>query len=72
VVDEFRAYRNASLSAAPYAHLAHTREASVLADRCCSFLLVEIDQRQDLLETSDVIARLEKILALMKADRQAA
>jgi ATP-dependent Lon protease len=33
---------------------------------------VGIDRRQDLLETSDVIARLEKILAVMKADRQAA
>jgi hypothetical protein len=28
--------------------------------------------RQDLLETADVITRLEKILALMKADRQTA
>jgi hypothetical protein len=34
--------------------------------------LVEIDQRQDLLETSDVIARIEKVRALMQADRQAA
>jgi hypothetical protein len=34
--------------------------------------LVEIDRRQDLLETSDVIARIEKVRALMQADRQAA
>jgi uncharacterized protein len=72
VLEEFRAYRNANLSAAPYARLPHIREPGELADAVAPFLLGEIDQRQDLLETSDVIARLEKILALMKADRQAA
>ena len=70
VLEEFRAYRNASLSAGPYARLPHIREPSELAD--ASFLLVEIDHRQDLLETSDVIARIEKVRALMQADRQAA
>ena len=72
VVEEFRAYRNADLSAAPYARLPHIREPGELADAIAPHLLVEIDRRQDLLETSDVVARLEKILALMKADRQAA
>ena len=72
VLEEFRAYRNASLSAGPYARLPHIREPSELADAVASFLLVEIEQRQDLLETSDVIARIEKVRALMQADRQAA
>ena len=72
VLEEFQAYRNASLSAGPYARLPHIREPSELADAVASFLLVEIEQRQDLLETSDVIARIEKVRALMQADRQAA
>ena len=72
VLEEFQAYRNASLSAGPYAHLPYIREPSELADAVASFLLVEIDRRQDLLETSDVIARIEKVRALMQADRQAA
>jgi ATP-dependent Lon protease len=72
VLEEFQAYRNASLSAAPYARLPHIREPGPLADAVAPFLLVEIDRRQDLLETADVVARLEKILALMEADRQAA
>jgi len=72
MLEEFRAYRNASLSAGPYARLPHIREPSELADAVASFLLVEIDRRQDLLETSDVIARIEKVRALMQADRQAA
>src|SRR5262249_12307072 len=67
VLEEFRVYRNASFSAAPYARLPHIREPGELADAVAPHLLVEIDRRQDLLETSDVIARLEKILALMKA-----
>jgi len=70
VLEEF--YRKADLSAAPYVPIPHIREPGELADAVAPRLLVEIDHRQDLLETSDVIARLEKILALMKADRQAA
>ena len=53
-------------------HFAPIREPSVLADALAPLIQVGIDQRQDLLETSDVIARLEKILAVMKAERQAA
>jgi ATP-dependent Lon protease len=69
---EFQAHRNTSPGAALYTRLRHFREPTELADAVAPHLSVEIDQRQDLLETSDVIARLEKILALMKADRQAA
>jgi carboxymethylenebutenolidase len=43
-----------------------------LADAIAPLLRFEIDQRQDLLETGDMISRFEKILAPMKADRQAA
>jgi hypothetical protein len=34
--------------------------------------LIGIDRRQDLLETSDVVVRLEKILALIQTDQRAA
>jgi uncharacterized protein len=41
----------------------------VLADTIATLLPIEIAQRRDLLETGDVITRLEKILALMTTDR---
>jgi ATP-dependent Lon protease len=52
--------------------LARISEPGALADAIASLLSVEIDRKQDLLETSDVITRLEKILALMQSERQAA
>jgi ATP-dependent Lon protease len=72
VLEKFQAYRNASLLSPPYAHLPQIREPGVLADAIAPFLLIDIARKQDLLETSDVITRLEKILALMKIDQQAA
>ena len=83
VLEKFQAYRNApshgfSLwthspsSTPPYARLPHVREPSALADAVAPFLLIDIARKQDLLETNDVITRLEKILAVMEADRQAA
>jgi uncharacterized protein len=75
-LEGFQAYRNTSLSVEPYTRLphirAHIREPGMLADAVAPFLWVDIDCRQDLLETGDVITRLEKIIALMRADRQAA
>jgi ATP-dependent Lon protease len=72
VLEKFQAYRNASLSSPHYARLLHIRAPGELADAIAPFLLIEIDRRQELLETSDVIMRLEKILDVMKADLQAA
>jgi ATP-dependent Lon protease len=72
VLEKFQAYRNASLLSPSYAHLPPIREPGVLADAVAPFLLIDIARKQDLLETSDVITRLEKILALMKIDQQAA
>ena len=71
VLEKFQACRNADLSSPPYAGLPIAREPSVLADAVAPFLLIDIAGRQDLLETSDVITRLEKILALMQTDLQA-
>jgi ATP-dependent Lon protease len=45
---------------------------SLLADAIAPLLSCEISQKQELLETGDVVARLRKILALMKTDQQAA
>jgi ATP-dependent Lon protease len=72
VLERFQVYRNASLSSVPYAYLLEIREPGELADAVAPLLLVDIKRRQELLETSDVIARLENIVALMKADLQAA
>jgi hypothetical protein len=44
----------------------------VLADSIAPLLPIEIGQRQELLETGDAMARLEKILVLMQNDRRAA
>jgi uncharacterized protein len=48
------------------------RDPSVLADAIAPRLSCEISQKQELLETSDVVARLQKVLALMQTDQQAA
>ena len=44
----------------------------MLADVVAPLLSVGIDQRQQLLEITDVVTRLEKILELLKTDQQAA
>jgi uncharacterized protein len=72
VLERFQAHRNISFSSPPYSRLPHIREPGVLADTIAAFLSNEINKRQDLLETTDVITRLEKLLALMKTDQQAA
>jgi uncharacterized protein len=72
VLEKFRALRHASFSSPPYARLPHIPMPGVLADAIAPLLSAGIDRKQDLLETSDVITRLEKILDLMKTERQAA
>jgi uncharacterized protein len=71
-LEKFQAYRNASFVAPQYRQLPHIREPGALADAVAPFLRVKIEQQQDLLATSDVIMRLEKILALMQTGQQAA
>jgi ATP-dependent Lon protease len=68
----FDAYRARISSSAPphaFAHLAHIEEPGALADALTQLLPFSIEEKQDLLETTDVIARLTKILDLMNADR---
>ncbi len=47
-------------------------DPGILADAIAPLLQVGIEQRQALLETRDVVTRLETILALLKAAQQAA
>jgi ATP-dependent Lon protease len=72
VLEKFRTFSNANFSSPPYARLPHIPLPGALADTLASLLSVAIDRKQDLLETDDVITRLEKILALMKTDQRAA
>ena len=72
VMERFQAHRNITFSSPPYSRLPHIREPGALADTIATFLSLEISAKQDLLDTADVIARLEKLLALMKTDQQAA
>jgi ATP-dependent Lon protease len=70
-LEKFLAYRNAS-SFPSYSQLPHIGEPGVLADAIAPLLSIDIAQRQDLLETTDVINRLEKILAFIETGREAA
>jgi ATP-dependent Lon protease len=72
VLERFQAHRNISFSSPPYSRLPHIREPGTLADTIATLLSNEINVRQDLLESTDVITRMEKLLALMKTDQQAA
>ena len=75
VLEKLQAHRNIdflSYTSWPYRYLSSIREPSVLADAIAPLLSAEIDKKQGLLETSDVITRLEKIIALMNTDRQPA
>ena len=77
VLRAYQVYANIDFSALPQELQARFRLPSMgepgrLADSVALLLSVGIDKRQQLLETSDVVARLEKILELMKAGRDAA
>lgn len=74
VLKMLESYLNISLDSppAPYARLPHIREPGAFADTAATFLSIDIAKRQDLLETTDVIERLEKILAVVTKGREAA
>jgi ATP-dependent Lon protease len=72
VLERLRAYLNVDYSSEPHSRLPHIREPGVLADAIAPLMPIKIAERQELLETGDAIARLEKILALIKNDRRAA
>lgn len=74
VLRRFEAYANITLSSPPQAliYLSGLREPGRVADAIAQYLSVSIEQRQDLLQTVNVVLRLRRILALLDAKRQAA
>jgi uncharacterized protein len=77
VLDAYRVYAKVDYSALPQELQARLRLPSIedpgaLADSIAPLLSIGIDRRQQLLETTDVITRLETILGLMRAGQQAA
>jgi ATP-dependent Lon protease len=77
VLDAYRMFANVDYSSVPprlqaRVHLPDIGDPSLLADTVAPLLPVSIEQRQQLLETPDVIARLDAILNLIKGAQQAA
>jgi ATP-dependent Lon protease len=72
VLEKLQAHRNINFLSSPYDYLSRVaiHKPSVLADAIAPLLSAEIDKKQELLEATDVVTRLEKIIALMNADRQ--
>jgi uncharacterized protein len=66
------AARNSGQISFLYDRLQESKEPGTLADAVAAILPCDITQKQELLETSDVVSRLQTILALMKTDQQAA
>jgi uncharacterized protein len=60
VLEKLQARPNTDFLSSPYAYLSQAREPSVLADAIAPLLSAEIDKKQELLETSDVVTRLKK------------
>ena len=72
VLDAYQVYANldfSSLSTAPKARfgLPSIGDPGLLADTLAPLLSIGVEQRQQLLEASDIVSRLEKILDLMNS-----
>ena len=72
VLEALFAARNVGQISSVYGRLQENKEPGTLADAVAAILRCDIRQKQDLLETGDVASRLQKILALIKTDQQAA
>jgi ATP-dependent Lon protease len=72
VLEKLAAHRDEDFLTSPHARLSLIHEPGVLADAVAPHLAARIEQKQELLETGDVVSRLEKILALINAVRQPA
>jgi uncharacterized protein len=73
VAEAFPSYANlkASVPETLRRRLPLIREPNILADTVAPLLVIGRDRKQELLETADVLARLERILDLIAADRRA-
>lgn len=74
VRQRFETYANVDLASPPQGllHLAHANSPGRTADAIAQYLSVRIEQRQELLQTANVIERLKRMLAMMDAGRKAA
>jgi ATP-dependent Lon protease len=78
VLETYRVWADVDLSAVPKGpqgglwRLPNTAEPGALADAIAPLLPIAIEQKQQLLETTDVVVRLEEILELMKTSQRAA
>jgi ATP-dependent Lon protease len=72
VREMLKAHRKIDILSSPYNRLLSIDEPAALADAIAPFLSGGIEQKQDILEAADVITRLQKVLALMQTDQQAA
>ena len=75
LLQRFAAHANIDLASPPQALaiLPHLQDPGRIADMIAQYLSLTIEQRQQLLETTDVVQRMQMILALMApVDRQAA
>ncbi len=70
----FEAHANINLAAPPQAllQLPHLHDPGGIADMIAQYLSLSIEQRQQVLEATDVVQRMQMILAMMSPDRQAA
>jgi Lon protease-like protein len=71
VLEALFAVRNVGQISSVYDRLQENKEPGTLADAVAAILRCDIRQKQDLLETGDVVSRLQKILALMKTEQAA-
>lgn len=74
VFRRFEAYANIPLASPPQAviYLSVLREPGRVADAVAQYLSVSIEQRQNLLQTVNIVLRLKQILALLDAKPKAA
>ena len=74
LLQRFAAHANIDLASPPQALtiLPHLQDPGRIADMIAQYLSLTIEQRQQLLETTDVVQRMQTILALMAPDRHAA
>lgn len=74
LLQRFAAHANIDLASPPQALmlLPHLQDPGRIADMIAQYLSLTIERRQQLLEATDVVQRMQMILALMAPDRQAA
>ena len=74
LLQRFAAHANIDLASPPQAlmMLPHLQDPGRIADMIAQHLSLSVEQRQRLLEATDVVQQMQMILALMAPDRQAA